>query len=229
MKKISRRSEQAHSTKDKQIRFVGTCRKVPLVIISIIAVEKWSLWLRSVPSVGKVGYLVLGDRFDQRICALTDRPGPSYKKTEILLPQIDTHTKGFKWFLSLTSPENRFSSRVCSDPRSLAQPKWTWNWSNSNVLSPSGPLVSEAPLESAISSSGECPVFLNVPVTRPLALSKVIFSGLKLFLMVSLLTMFIGDCFRWPQSSYLSFQSGGPSTVINFKKRTHLKQTIFSV
>ena len=92
-KKISRRSEQAHSTKDKQIRFVGTCRKVPLVIISIIAVEKWSLWLRSAPSVGKVGYLVLGDRFDQRICALTDRPGPSYKKTEILLPQIDTQKR----------------------------------------------------------------------------------------------------------------------------------------
>ena len=160
-------------------------------------------------------YRVLGD---QRICALTDRPGPSYKKTEILQPQIDTHKKGFKWFLLLTSPENRFSSRVCSDPRSLAQPKWTWNWSNSKVLSPSGPPVSEAPLESAISSSGECPVFLNVPVTRPLALSKVIFRGLRLFLTVSLLTMFIGDCFRWPQSSYLSFQSGGPSTVINFKK-----------
>ena len=92
-KKISRRSEQAHSTKGKQIHFVGTCRKVPLVIISIIAVEKWSLWLRSVPSVGNVGYLVLGDRFDQRICALTDRPGPSYKKTEILLPQIDTQKR----------------------------------------------------------------------------------------------------------------------------------------
>ena len=29
--KISRRSEQAHSTKDKRIRLVGTCRKVPLV------------------------------------------------------------------------------------------------------------------------------------------------------------------------------------------------------
>ena len=31
MKKISRRSEQAHSTKDKRIRLVGTCRKVHLV------------------------------------------------------------------------------------------------------------------------------------------------------------------------------------------------------
>ena len=28
MKQISRRSEQAHSTKDKRIRLVGTCRKV---------------------------------------------------------------------------------------------------------------------------------------------------------------------------------------------------------
>ena len=28
--------------KKKQIRLAGTCRKVPLVIISIIAVEKWS-------------------------------------------------------------------------------------------------------------------------------------------------------------------------------------------
>ena len=36
MKKISRRSESAHSTKDKRIRVVGTCRKVPLVIIIII-------------------------------------------------------------------------------------------------------------------------------------------------------------------------------------------------
>ena len=31
MKKISRRSEYAHSTKDKRIRLVSTCRKVPLV------------------------------------------------------------------------------------------------------------------------------------------------------------------------------------------------------
>ena len=38
MKKISRRSESAHSTKDKRIRVVGTCRKVPLVIIIIITV-----------------------------------------------------------------------------------------------------------------------------------------------------------------------------------------------
>ena len=36
MKKISRRSEQAHSTKDKQIRLVGTCRKVPLVLMALI-------------------------------------------------------------------------------------------------------------------------------------------------------------------------------------------------
>ena len=31
-KKISQRSEYAHSTKDKRIRLVGTCRKVPLVV-----------------------------------------------------------------------------------------------------------------------------------------------------------------------------------------------------
>ena len=123
--------------------------------------------------------------------------------------------------LLLTWPENCFPSRVCSDPRSLAQPKWTWNWSNLKVLSSRGPPVSEAPLESAISSWGECPVFINVPVTRPLALSKVIFRGLKLSLTVSLLTMFIGDCFRCPQSSYLYFQSSGPSTVF-ITKRTHL-------
>ena len=32
LKKISRRFEQAHFTRDKRIRLVGTCRKVPLVL-----------------------------------------------------------------------------------------------------------------------------------------------------------------------------------------------------
>ena len=36
MKKISRISEYAHSTKDKRIRLVGTCRKVPLVLTCLL-------------------------------------------------------------------------------------------------------------------------------------------------------------------------------------------------
>ena len=34
MKKISRKSEYAHSTKDKRVRLVGICRKVPLVAVA---------------------------------------------------------------------------------------------------------------------------------------------------------------------------------------------------
>ena len=30
----TQRSEYAHSTKDKRIRLVGTCRKVPLVLVA---------------------------------------------------------------------------------------------------------------------------------------------------------------------------------------------------